>query len=277
MPSSARVLPIRDRSADFSSASDLPCGTVSVRNERTEAARGARERVPGFVRRLPEIARFEGVAGLVGRPLARLGVRVYCWLCIDTDAEIERPAVPPGCALEELEPTATDEYLAFRRRSTAARFQGRLRDGHRCFAVRHGPDLIAVTWLSSGRTRAQALRRDLVPGAGEAYNFDSYVHPSWRGRRLDRLLASLLTTVARDEGYRQLGCLIAFYNRSSRRCRLRCGFRQEAVVVALDLGPIHLLHCFGAFRGRLMRSPAGAGARRAGHRSDPSDGSRCRS
>lgn len=199
------------------------------------------------------VVRWEGPLGLVARLAGRFGIRVCWWLTLDKD-RLPDPSLPPdGCEVRELGLDDLDRLDFDQDGTPAAQSIERLRSGNRCFAVVHAGRVVGMTWYARQRARVHALRRDLILAPDEGYLFNSSVAPAWRGRRLHHLMMVHLAALTRADGASRLGCLIEMHNRSSLRSRRRSGFVPQALLVTLDLGPIHRLWWRGEFRGELIR------------------------
>ena len=209
----------------------------------------------GWIARLVDILRWDGLYGPLGRVRERLGWRTYLWLVHEVDVAPAFVAPDRGLAVREIGAEATAAYLALRHGASRAGFEERLRQGQRCFAVEADGQLVAVSWLALDKARVHALRRTLSLASGDAYIYDSLVDPAWRGRRVHHLLSDHLSAAARTAGARRLCCWVAPYNRRIRHALARSGFEPRAVLTSVDFGPVHRHWSRGEFQGKLIWLP----------------------
>ncbi len=210
----------------------------------------------GWIVHVIEILRWDGFYGLLGRLRERLGWRTYLWLVHAVDVVPAFVAPDRGLVVREIGREATAAYLALRHGASRSMYEDRLRRGQRCFAIEADGQLVAMSWLALEKARVHALRRTLSLAPGDAYIFNSFIDPAWRGRRLHHLLSDHLSAVARKAGARRLCCSVAPYNQRIRRALARSGFEARAVLTSVDFGPIHRHWSQGEFQGELIWLPS---------------------
>ena len=101
------------------------------------------------IRRVKEILRWEGMAGLSSILLSKAGYSaVGCYVGALETAE-EQPKCPISIDVGSLGKDDLEDYLAFRGVNLATWYLDHLRAGHTCFAARIDGQLASVSWLST--------------------------------------------------------------------------------------------------------------------------------
>jgi hypothetical protein len=93
-----------------------------------------------------------------------------------------------------LDPVDIPEVAACRRWNTVDEIRSRLDKGHLCIVLKSGGRIAGYTWADLNEVNDSACRYALV--AGEAYLYDAFISPEFRGRKLAPYL--------RAESYKQL-------------------------------------------------------------------------
>ena len=187
--------------------------------------------------RFGELLRWEGVRGLVLRTLPVVGYRSVGRYVRSLEEPVPLRTASLPVSFEELNADDQDDYVAFRRGTTAAQFSSRRQAGNRCFVARHDGKLVAALWVATGRAQVGFLRREIELDPGEIYLFDAYTLPEHRGRHLQPMIVSRTLARFQEEGYRQALSLIAPHNRPNITVRERAGFRRVGTIGCVILGP----------------------------------------
>lgn len=202
-------------------------------------------------RRVKEILRWEGAAGLASQLLAAAGYRPLGFFACPTRADED----PPQCAhkpeIAQLGPDDLEDYLAFRRGATADQFLGRLEAGHVGFAARVDGQLASVSWidLEAMWTEYNAIPLRLKPG--EIHMYDSFTALSFRGKRVSPQVFHRIRGHFEAAGYDRVVILIRMQNRPSVRNGERSGFRLTGRVGCFRLGAFAWYTASGDAAGRL--------------------------
>lgn len=157
-------------------------------------------------RRAVAIAHYTGMRGLWFAVLGELGYRrVAIRECI-----LDKPFPEHGAripvALELLDDTRIDEYNTFRREADPDSARRRLAAGDKCFVARHGGSIVSALWAATGRAQCDYLSRGIPIGDDEAYMYDAFTAPQWRGQGLFPALTSEMHRYYRTAGKRRSIC-----------------------------------------------------------------------
>lgn len=177
------------------------------------------------------------VAALVERALSATVLRrlTLLELVLDERRPVEEPAVAlsfgflgPGEAqdLERLRP------------GLGAAARDRFAHGERCFAARSADGALAsVRWVATGRARIEFLGCSLRLRDGEAYNFDTWTQPSFRGVGAASAAGARLADALAAEGIHAILRAVWPANAGGLRNAGREGFVPVGSLVAIRLGP----------------------------------------
>lgn len=105
-------------------------------------------------------------------------------------------------------------------------------EGNRAYGLFDGALLVCYGWVSTRRWGT--LERRLRPG--DAYFWDAYTHPDYRGRRLHSALAEWRSRAALQHGCATAYVIVATWNRASRRTYERNGYSCVARYVDWRVG-----------------------------------------
>jgi GNAT superfamily N-acetyltransferase len=179
----------------------------------------------GFRRNLRAKLRHGGVLRLLVDGLNRLGVKIvpYYLMSEDCDATI---AAPEGLALEVVHLQGDDmqqvSELPMRTRSREELI-ALLGEGKRCLALRDRGRIAAFCWYDLDECSFQGFRFDLAED--EAYLFDAYTTPEYRGAGLAPYLRSELYRALAASGRRRLYSITVYFNQSAFRFKEKLGAR----------------------------------------------------
>lgn len=107
----------------------------------------------------------------------------------------------------------------------------------RCFGVFDGKQLAGYTWVSTRQLPVPASRGVALYelNADEAYLYDMFISPDFRGGRLAPLLRTHVLAQLVKEGRTQCYSITLLFNRSSRRFKARFGAREVELRLYLHL------------------------------------------
>jgi hypothetical protein len=219
---------------------------VAVRARAVPASDGVPARGPAVDRR-------RGVGfqlpTLVERALSATVLRRLTLLSLELTGR--RPAPEPTGTLTFgfLGPDDVEE-LERLRPGLGADARDRFAHGERCFAAR-APNgtLASIRWVATGRARIEFLGCALRLRNGEAYNFDTWTHPAFRGRGAASAAGSRLGDALVAEGVRTVLRAVWPANRDGLRNAAREGFVPIGSLTAVRVGP------FRRFRQRRDDAP----------------------
>jgi SAM-dependent methyltransferase/ribosomal protein S18 acetylase RimI-like enzyme len=179
-------------------------------------------------RRVVAVARYTGMRGLWFAVLGELGYRrVAIRECIlDEPFPENGPRIP--VALELLDDTQIDEYNAFRRVVDPDSARRRLAVGDKCFVARHGRSIVSTLWASTGRAQCEYLSRSIPIADDEAYMYDAFTAPEWRGLGVHPALTSEMHRYYRTAGKRRSICFTGPENMPAMTAKT--GYRRIGII-----------------------------------------------
>jgi GNAT superfamily N-acetyltransferase len=152
--------------------------------------------------------------------------------------------------LSLLQEAEVDEYLCFRPGSDAATVRSRLAAGEWGFVARHEGRLVsAVWWTANERVWIEYLACALSLAPEEAYAYDAFTAPEWRGQDVAPAMSSYAMQSIRAAGYRRGLSLVLPYNKQ--------GWRADEKVHSLPVGVIGYFK-LGPWRWHFCRMKRGA-------------------
>jgi GNAT superfamily N-acetyltransferase len=162
--------------------------------------------------------------------------------------------VPPGVEVRVADQPLASGDVGGRWHAGA---EERLRDGQACAIAHHGTEVVAYCWLSWTPVRVGEIDRAVVPGPGDAYIYDAFTMPGWRGRGLFSAVIASLLALARARHRTRALILVSAGNRASRRAIERAGFELVHTVSRVGLGGLTRLWYRGPRTARvtLVRAP----------------------
>jgi CelD/BcsL family acetyltransferase involved in cellulose biosynthesis/GNAT superfamily N-acetyltransferase len=89
------------------------------------------------------------------------------------------------------------------------------------------------SWISFNDQAARQMEPTLALQPDEAYQFDTFVVPRWRGHRLQTLFHRVIGSYARNRGCVRTLSYVDFWNRPSIKTQVRMGKRKVQTVVSI--------------------------------------------
>jgi GNAT superfamily N-acetyltransferase len=115
----------------------------------------------------------------------------------------------------------------------------RLDRGARCFAARaRDGRLASVRWIARGDAHIDFLDCTLPLAVGEAYNFDTWTDPAFRGLGVASATGARLNEVLAAEGVRTVVRAVWPANEQGLRNAAREGFTPSGTILTLRAGPL---------------------------------------
>jgi len=176
-----------------------------------------------------------GLRGVWFKLLAGLGYRRLYVLRRALSEPIPGGPSPP-VSIDWLAPASVRDYLAMLPSADAAEIAARLAAGDRCLVARRQGRIIGSMWGSRTRAVSDWLGRELPLAADEAYQFDAYTSPSWRGLGIAPALSLAWLKLLREEGCAAAVRMTLPENVAALRAHAKAGYRIVAVVRSLRLG-----------------------------------------
>jgi ribosomal protein S18 acetylase RimI-like enzyme len=101
----------------------------------------------------------------------------------------------------------------------------RLARGDRCWATRHGTELVHALWIGLGSTYSYELDRRFPLETTDATFYGAYTVPAYRSRGIDSAVAAHIIVLLRERGMRRCILLIDPHNPAALRVPEKFGFR----------------------------------------------------
>ncbi|MGH2404610.1 MAG: GNAT family N-acetyltransferase [bacterium] len=114
-------------------------------------------------------------------------------------------------------------------------FAERLLRGHVCFLARVGGEVVHYTWLGFGPWKFPDIGVEIPLSGAEAYLYDGYTMPRWRGRKIYPATAAVLLHHAQERGIRHVFARVARRNPAGIAGLERVGFRGTLGVTSMRL------------------------------------------
>jgi SAM-dependent methyltransferase/GNAT superfamily N-acetyltransferase len=150
-----------------------------------------------------------GVRHLLARSIQKLGApicgfgNIRIFTC---DLKGPLPSAPSGGELSLRPATTADIPLLLRASDgsrSAADLERRFALGHLCFlALDRSGEAAHSRWVSTDRSEIPELEMDIVLAPGEAYFYDGYTRPDFRGRGVDGVMRCFIFRWLRSAGFR---------------------------------------------------------------------------
>jgi ribosomal protein S18 acetylase RimI-like enzyme len=105
-----------------------------------------------------------------------------------------------------------------------ATFRARVDEGTRCWLVQSGARIVHATWMTSDGAWTRELAACVRPPAGEAYVYESFTHPSARGRGIYPFALTGIAARLGERGVRRLWVAVEVDNLASLRAVSKAGF-----------------------------------------------------
>ncbi len=167
---------------------------------------------------------------------ARLYRRLALFELSLADTPPARPATVP-VELRLLAPGDVAAHVALRPDVPPGEVLARLGRGERCFTAWHEGRLVSTTWAATGRVRIDYLDRDLALAPGDAYAYDAFTAPDYRGREIAGLCTASMQRALRAAGVRRLLAAHLPENRFVRGRTAKRPQRDLGVIGYVGLGP----------------------------------------
>jgi SAM-dependent methyltransferase/GNAT superfamily N-acetyltransferase len=199
-----------------------------------QASRRTPSRVP---RRVVEVIREGGLTSLWSKVL---GETVYRRAVL-MERPLDQPALPVSprvpVAISLLGGDQVDEYCSFRPEADPAQMRQRLEAGQRCVVARHEGQIVHACWTTDREARIDYLDREIRLAPGEAYIYESFTSPDYRGQHIASARVAWVAQDFRDAGCRRLLAIIMPENRVAFRVPEKSGYRPIGLMGYVRLGP----------------------------------------
>lgn len=141
-----------------------------------------------------------------------------------------------GPQVEFLHPAAVNDYLLLRPLADRCEILQRFQQGHRCMVARHEGGIVHACWVGQGCVWIDYLSVAFGLAGDEAYVYDSYTAPPWRGRNLPMLRRAFLSRHMALAGHRKLIAVVVPENRPALKAVLKGGYRRTGTLACVKVG-----------------------------------------
>ncbi len=146
-----------------------------------------------------------------------------------------------------MERSDVDEYCAFHLDADRSDIQQRLDSGHWCFTARHQGRIVHACWAASQVLWFDYLSREMLLASDEAFVYDSYTDPSYRGLNIAGVRRLEMICFFHGAGFRRLLGAVIPENQPAVRTIQKSEYRPIGTLGFFRIGPIR--QDFGEIRG----------------------------
>ncbi len=136
-----------------------------------------------------------------------------------------------------LKPSEVEEYVAFHPGLDAGEVRDRLDRGGKCFLSRHQGSIVNACWTAEGSVWIDYLGCGIPLARDEAYVYNNYTDPRFRGRNISAVRAVVMLRHFRELGYRRLVAVVVPENKAAFRSPDKAGYRPIGVIGYIRIGP----------------------------------------
>ncbi len=154
---------------------------------------------------------------------------------LDSTIPVLLPRLPVDIAI--LIERDLDAYHRFRPDQSMKEIRMRLESGDRCFVCWYEDRIVDAGWVATGRVYIPYLRRRLILGSRDIYNYDAYTLPAYRGLGIFMARNSYVARYNQKEGYSRSIAMVAVENKASKVILHRSGLIPIGLYNCLRLGP----------------------------------------
>jgi len=186
--------------------------------------------------RIADVWRAGGLKQLWFRSLARTVYRRAVLVEHSLDAPPASVTSRASVEIGLLKERDAADYLRFRQNIGSADFHCRLQQGHVCFAAWHEGRIVSAAWIATGRVWIEYLAREIELARDEAYLYESFTAPAFRGNNIPALRGAHEARYFRDAGYRRLVAVIMPENAAGLRHAEKAGWNAFGMMGYVKLG-----------------------------------------
>ncbi len=128
-------------------------------------------------------------------------------------------------------------YLAFRPEIGQTEVTNRLDSGQLCFVAWHDGRIVSACWSSAGSARIDYLDHETRLADGEAYLYDKFTLPAYRGHRIANAVRVYQLQHLRQAGYHRAVAALVPENKTALRDNAKGGFRPVGMIGRVKIGP----------------------------------------
>jgi GNAT superfamily N-acetyltransferase len=188
------------------------------------------------VARAVDVLRHEGAGSLWFRILGETVYRRVVLMERLLSEPIAELAAHLPVAIDLLKETEVDEYTSFRPEVDPFEIRRRLDAGHRAFVARHGGRIVHAGWAAAGGAWIRYLSCEITLAADEAYQYESFTTPGFRGFNIAPLRITEMMRYFRGAGFRRLIAVVVPENAPAFRPLEKSGYRPFGVMGYVKIG-----------------------------------------
>jgi GNAT superfamily N-acetyltransferase len=129
-----------------------------------------------------------------------------------------------GYELREARPEEGPAYARDVGTDSPWTFRKRITEATRCFVVVHRDRFVHATWMTARAAWTREIRTYLLPPAGDAYVYESFTHPTARGRGVYPFALRGIAAVLSGRGVKRLWVAVEEHNPQSLKAVEKAGF-----------------------------------------------------
>ncbi len=130
-----------------------------------------------------------------------------------------------------------DEFLAFQPDCSEQEVHRRFECGDQCFVARHQGAIVNACWTAEGAVWIPYIRCRIELAPGEAYVYNNYTAPPFRGNRVPFVRSVFMLHHFRDRGYHRLAAIVIPENKPAFGSFEKSGYRRIGHIGSLRIGP----------------------------------------
>jgi ribosomal protein S18 acetylase RimI-like enzyme len=178
--------------------------------------------------------------------LRRAGINLRPYLLIREGVRPHRTEWPelaqefPSEVLDAADATAIEEMAAFDRWRTVEDIRARLDRGHLCVVLKQDGRVAGFAWADLDEVNDASC--DYPLGPAEAYLYDAYVAPHFRGRELAVYMRTESYKHLRRLGRSTFYCICEYFNTPALKFKNKLGSERVALYLQIEIGGHEIGH-----------------------------------
>jgi hypothetical protein len=188
------------------------------------------------VRRAIAVLRYQGLRSFWFKILGELGYRRMLLLERSLAESVSEVTAGLPVHVDVLQESEVEDYLAFRPDTPRTHVTARLTMGHQCYLARHEGRIVAACWTATRPVWSEYLDCEIGLAAGDAYLFDRFTLPAFRGLRIGNVVRMHQLRSLQQAGFRRTISAIVLENKPALRDIAKGGARPFAVIGRIRIG-----------------------------------------
>ena len=180
----------------------------------------------GRITRAFRTVRKRGPVNLWFRMLGEIAYRRVEVLECRLDAELPEVAARVPVRIALLTSADLEHFSRFRPEVELSIVRRRLEQGHQCFIVWHGGEIVHAGWAATRQAWVEYLGCEFPLDPGDVYQYDSFTAPAFRGLDLAGARVAWMTRFFRNAKARRLLAVVWPENTAAFRPLEKAGYRR---------------------------------------------------